>query len=90
MPTANYTEVEEPIYDIKITIKKFLTGLGMTLIPVILLYAIDFLEKEDFPEEYAIYVPIIVAILHAAANYVKHRNDTQTVKIDNKTGKVIN
>jgi len=89
MAVANYTEVVNSTYDIKKTIKKFLTGLGMTLIPVTLLYAIDFLENEDIPEKYAIYVPIIVAILHAASNYLKHKNDEEIVKIDNKTGEII-
>ena len=68
-------------YDWKITIKKFFTGLVITLIPVIILYAITFLEGNDFPEEFAIYVPLVVAILHAISNYLKHYDDTETVEV---------
>ena len=69
-------------FDIKITIKKFFTGLGLALIPVILLYSKDFLEGEEFPPEYA-WVPIVVIpILHALINYWKHKVLIPSQKIE--------
>lgn len=62
-------------YDWTITLKKFLTGWLITITPVTLLYAINFLETETFPTEFAIYIPLIVAILHAFMNYFKHFTD---------------
>lgn len=62
-------------YDWKITLKKFFTGLLYVLIPTILLYAIEFLETETFPPEYAGVIALVVAILHALCNAVKHWND---------------
>jgi hypothetical protein len=79
--TKKYKYVEQSTYDWTITLKKFFTGLGMTLVPVALLYTITFLQEEEFPEEYAIIIPLIVAILHAIINYLKHWNDTETVKV---------
>ena len=62
-------------FDIKITIKKYFTGLLMTIVPAILLYSVTFVEGSDFPEEYILYVPLIVAMLHAVLNAFKHWND---------------
>lgn len=62
-------------FDIKITMKKYFTGLVMTLVPVLLIYSVSFVESSDFPEEYILYVPLITAGLHAAVNAVKHWKD---------------
>jgi len=70
----SYVEVSS--YDKWKTVKKFLTGLLLGIAPTALLYTINFLEQEEFPEEYAVYIPLAVAILHAAMNLVKHYNDT--------------
>ena len=75
-----YVDVEVPSYDWGITLKKFFTGLGLTLIPVIILYAIEFFETETFPPEFTLYIPLIVAILHALLNYLKHCNDSKVVE----------
>ena len=58
-----------------ITLKKFFTGLALPLVVFILAYAIEFLETEEFPPEYAAYIILIIAILHALMNLVKHWND---------------
>jgi len=76
-------------YDWYITVKKFFTGLGITIIPVIILYSINFLETEEFPPEYAVYIPLFVAVLHAILNLVKHYNDKKIILIDPETGKVV-
>lgn len=68
-------------YDPWITVKKFLTGLGMTIIPVILLYTIDFLQTEEFPPEYVWIIPLFVAIIHAILNFVKHWDDTEFIEV---------
>ena len=60
-------------YDWKISVKKFFTGLIISVIPFILAYAIEFLETEEFPIEYAGYIVIAIAILHSLTNFVKHR-----------------
>ena len=81
MPTKiSYVEVSS--YDWKITAKKFITGMLMAIAPIILLYAINFIENNEFPAEYAIYVPIILGILHALMNILKHYNDTKLVDPD--------
>ena len=90
MPNTDYTEVVRSTYDPKITLKKFLTGLLMAIAPVALLYSITFVEGTDFPEEYALYAPIILGILHALLNLVKHWGDTEIVKVSTKTGEIIN
>ena len=64
-----------PNYDPSITIKKFFTGLFMTLIPIVFGYTLDFLQTEEFPPEVAIWIPLIVAVLHALMNAIKHWND---------------
>ena len=62
-------------FDIKIVIKKFITGLLLIAIPEILLYSINFMETQEFPPEYLWLVPFIVAFLHAGLNTIKHWND---------------
>ena len=62
-------------YDPKISIKKFFTGLVYTGIPFLIGYTIDFLETEEFPPEYAIYITLATGILHLLANTIKHWND---------------
>ena len=67
MPSDNFNP--------KITIKKFFTGLVYTIVPIILGYTCNFLETEEFPPEYAVYIVIAVALLHALSNACKHWND---------------
>lgn len=62
-------------YDWTITLKKFVTGLLMVIIPEALLYTINFMETETFPPEYAAIIAVSVAVLHALMNMVKHWND---------------
>ena len=62
-------------YDPWITLKKFVTGFGYMLVPLLLSYAIDFVETETFPVEYAIYISLIGAFLHALSNLWKHYHD---------------
>ncbi|MHA1675770.1 MAG: hypothetical protein ACTSU6_01195 [Candidatus Njordarchaeales archaeon] len=62
-------------FDPKITLKKFLYGLGYTLGITALAYTIDFLEVTEFPPEYSLYTGILLSILLAIQNYIKHRND---------------
>ena len=62
-------------YDPKITLKKFLTGLFYAGVPFFIGYTINFLETEQFPPEYAVYITLATAILHAIANAIKHMND---------------
>jgi len=62
-------------FDFKKTVKKFFTGLFYAGIPFILAYSIEFLETEEFPPEYAGYIVLFTAILHALANAIKHWND---------------
>ena len=70
-------------WDPKITLKKFFTGLLMAEVPFVADYTINFLEEEasEIPPEYALYIPLIVAVVHAALNWWKHRNDTKKVKV---------
>ncbi len=76
-----YTEVSA--YDSKITIKKFFKGLGMTLVPVIILYSAEFAEAEtpNLPPEIAVFMPLVVALLYAGLNWWKHRDDTKKVEL---------
>jgi len=62
-------------YDWTITIKKFFTGLLLVIVPEALLYTVSFLETETFPPEYAAVIAVLVAVLHALCNMVKHWND---------------
>jgi len=68
-------------FDWTITLKKFFTGLFLVLIPIILGYSIQFLETETFPPEYAAWIAIIVALLHAITNAWKHYGDTEEIEI---------
>ncbi|RLF32148.1 MAG: hypothetical protein DRN07_05660 [Thermoplasmata archaeon] len=77
----NYIKKKISSYDPKITLKKFFTGLGMTIVPIIIGYTLNFLETEEFPPEYAGYIVIATAFLHALMNYFKHRNDTKEIEI---------
>ena len=58
-----------------ISLKKFFVGLGISIIPIILLFTIGFLETEEFPEKYMLYLPVIIGLLHATLNAVKHYKD---------------
>ena len=89
MPSKKYEEIEVSTYDWKISLKKFFTGLIITIVPVTLLYAIGFLETEEFPPEYAAFIPLIVGILHFIMNATKHWGDTEIYKVDKKTGEII-
>jgi len=80
MAKTKYEYVVESSYDPWITVKKFLIGLVLTIIPVIILYAIEFLQTEEFPDEWVWIVPLLVAILTAVLNYIKHYDDTVTIK----------
>ena len=62
-------------FDIKISIKKFFIGLIYAGVPFILTYAIGFLEVEEFPPEYAVYITAAIGGLHFLTNLVKHWND---------------
>ena len=73
----NFSEVS--VYDPWKTVKKFFTALMITLVPIILLFTISFMQEEEFPPEIAVYIPLIVAVLTAILNLWKHYNDTETV-----------
>jgi len=62
-------------FDPKITLKKFLTGLAYTFLVSGIAYTIDFLKVTEFPPEYSIYTGLILSILIALQNYLKHRKD---------------
>jgi len=62
-------------YDPKITLKKFFYGLGYTLVAAGIAYSIDFLKVTEFPPEYSVYTGVILSILIALQNYIKHKND---------------
>ena len=62
-------------FDWKITLKKFFAGLGYTVIVAAIAYSIDYLQTATFPAKYAVYVGLIITILHALANVVKHWHD---------------
>lgn len=64
-------------FDIWITLKKFVTGFVYMLVPLLLSYSIEFVETETFPVEYAVYVSIIGALLHALSNLWKHWHDEE-------------
>lgn len=63
-------------YDPLVSIKKFITGWAITVVPITITYSIGFLETEQFPEEFALWVPIMVGILHMLSNAWKHWHDT--------------
>jgi hypothetical protein len=58
-----------------ISLKKFFTGLIITIVPVSLMYTSEFLETETFPPEYAGWIAVAVAVTHTLINLVKHWND---------------
>lgn len=62
-------------FDPWITLKKFFTGLLMVFIPQSIMYTIGFLETETFPPEYAAWIAMTVAVLHALINMIKHWDD---------------
>lgn len=58
-----------------ITFKKFLYGLGNTLLIAGIAYTINWLQITDFPVEYAAYVGLATSILQALENLIKHWHD---------------
>lgn len=62
-------------FDWKITLKKFLYGLGNAILLTIVAFSIDWLQITDFPPEYAVYVGAALAILQALENLIKHWHD---------------
>ena len=62
-------------FDIKITVKKFIVGLMVVWIPILLAYTIEFLQTEEFTPEFEVWVPFIVASIVAIQNYWKHKDD---------------
>jgi hypothetical protein len=64
-------------FDPKIVVKKWFTGLIYAAIPFVGLYTADFLDAEtpNLPPEWAIYIPVIVAFIHAMVNAYKHWSD---------------
>ncbi len=82
MAKKKYKTVTVSAYDPWITVKKFFTGLLITLVPIILAYIIDFVQGPEFPVEYAVYIPIIVGMIHALMNLLKHYNDTKTIEVE--------
>jgi len=73
-------------FDWKITLRKFLEGLGFALATAAIAYTIDFLEVTEFPPEYAIWTGCIIAFLRALQNYLKHRNDGEDSDEDEGEG----
>ena len=64
---------KKPKFDPKITLKKFLYGLGYTVVASAIAYTIDFLNVTEFPAEYSVYTGLVISILLALQNYLKHR-----------------
>jgi len=80
MPKKKATKLVKT-YNPWISVKKFFTGLAMAGIPFIIAYAIQFLETEEFPPEYASVLAILIGFLHLLANLVKHWNDVEEVPV---------
>ena len=89
MPDTEIVEYKVSTFDWAITAKKFIYGFLFTMAPILLAYSINFLNMKEFPPEVAIYIPIIVGSLQSIQNYASHKNDSQTIKIDKATGRVI-
>jgi len=62
-------------YDPWITLKKFLTAYGTSLVGIILPYSIQFIQDYEWPPEAIIYIPLLIAALSAIQNIWKHWND---------------
>lgn len=79
-------------YSKKITFQKYLIELVILLIITGLTWVIDYLIPNislDYPE-YAGILLIAAPLIEALRNWLKHRHDTKTVKIDPATGIIIN
>jgi len=59
-------------FDWKITLKKFFIAYFLSLIGVILPFTINFIQGYEWPSDVAIYIPLVVAILSALENLIKH------------------
>ena len=77
--STNNSIAEVSTFNINTTIKKFFTGLLMAMAISGVLYTMEFVEGPEFPPEYGFYIPLILAILHAVLNYLKHKDDSETV-----------
>jgi uncharacterized membrane protein YfcA len=62
-------------YDWEKTLKHFLYGLILTVLGVGINYSIDYLEIIEAPPEYVLYVGLLISILQAFSNIVKHWKD---------------
>jgi len=59
-------------FDVKIWLKKFAKGLGLTLVSTGLIYTADYLEVSDLPPEYAFWAGLLVISLGQIGNWIKH------------------
>ena len=59
-------------FDIKIWLKKYAKGLGLTLLSTGLIYTADYIELTEFPADYAFYTGLLVITLSQIGNYIKH------------------
>jgi hypothetical protein len=78
-------------YSAKITAQKYLIQLLILLGITGLTYAIDTLIPGlviDYPE-YAGILLVAAPIIEAVRNWLKHRNDTETVVVDTETGIIV-
>ena len=78
-------------YDINITIKKYLIQLGILFAITGLAFLIDVIIPDisfQYPE-YAGILLIIIPLIEAIRNWLKHKDDTKIVKIDTSTGIIV-
>ena len=79
-------------YDPWITIKKYLTQFGILLLIIALTWVVDSLIPQlnlDYPEYAGIFL-ILLPLIEALRNWIKHRSDTETIRVDSETGIEIN
>lgn len=64
-------------YKGEITAKKFLWGLGITLLIAGISFGLEYLNTASIPANYVVIVGLIIALLEAAKNFAKHYKDEQ-------------
>jgi hypothetical protein len=87
-----YVTMEVPGYKLGKTIEKYLIELAILLLITALAWVADSVIPEltiDYPE-YAGILAILAPLIHALINWMKHRNDVATVRVDPATGIIIN
>jgi len=94
MPRKKETNIEEinlSTYDPWITLKKLIGQALIVALVAVLTYFVDIGLPElalEFPE-YAATITLVSALIVALLNYLKHKDDSQLVKMDSKTGEIV-